>query len=228
MDKKQYKAVFIDIDDTLLDFKKCSQKALEESCKSIGIKYSSELYEYFHKVDKALWDRQKLGEIKVEQVLQMRFETLCNSLVEKVDPSLFNKKFQESLAKTAVLIDGAEEILHYLSLKYKLFAASNGILDMQTSRLKLSGLYGYFNKLFVSDVIGFEKPDRRFFIHCLKKSNYKSREVLFIGDSWEADVEGAMQVGIDSCWFSKVQKDSKEINKPLYQIEELIELQELV
>lgn len=228
MDKKQYKAVFIDVDDTLLDFKKCSQKALEESCKSMGIKYSSELYEYFHEVDKALWDRQKLGEINVEQVLQMRFETLCNSLADRIDPSLFNKTFQESLAKTAVLIDGAEEILHYLSLKYSLFAASNGILDMQISRLKLSGLYGYFNDFFVSDVIGFEKPDRRFFIHCLKESNCKSIEVLFIGDSWEADVEGAMQVGIDACWFTKEKNDTKAIYKPNFQIDKLGKLQELI
>lgn len=59
MDRKHYKAVFIDIDDTLLDFKKCSQSALEESCKYMGVMYSPDLYDYFHRIDKALWDRQK-------------------------------------------------------------------------------------------------------------------------------------------------------------------------
>lgn len=228
MDKKYYKAVFIDIDDTLLDFKKCSQQALEESCKKIGVPYSPNLYAYFHEVDKKLWDRQKLGEINVDEVLQMRFETVCDSLVQKVDPSLFNKTFQASLAKTTVLVDGALEVLEYLSVKYKLFAASNGILEMQTSRLRLSGLQDYFEDLFVSDAIGFEKPDQRFFIHCLEKSNYLAKEVLFVGDSWEADIEGALAVGIETCWFTKNPKKDGITDKTTYQITTLKELRELV
>lgn len=228
MDRKHYKAVFIDIDDTLLDFKKCSQSALEESCKYMGVMYSPDLYDYFHRIDKALWDRQKKGELNVNEVLQIRFETLCKSLPREVDAYLFNRTFQRNLANTCVLIQGAKEILHYLSTKHTLFAASNGILEMQTSRLKLSGLHNYFKDLFVSDAIGFEKPDRRFFTHCLKESNYKSVEVLFIGDSWEADVEGAMQVGIDACWFTKEPKGTKAIYKPNFQIDKLNKLQELV
>ena len=228
MDKKHYKALFVDIDDTLLDFKKCSQNALKESCDYMGVIYSLELYDYFHKIDKALWDRQKKGEINVDEVLQMRFETLCNSFPKEVDAYLFNKTFQKNLANTCVLVQGAKETLHYLSTKYMLFAASNGILEMQTSRLKLSELHIYFKELFVSDDIGFEKPDKRFFIKCLEKSNFKSAEVLFIGDSWEADIEGAMQVGIDTCWFTKEPKDNRAIYKPNYQIEKLDELQELV
>lgn len=216
--------MFVDIDDTILDFKKCSQQALEESCKHIGIPYSYDLYVCFYEIDKALWDRQKLGELSVEEVLQIRFETLCNSFVQEVDSSLFNKTFQANLAKTTVLIAGAKETLQYLSSKYTLYAASNGILEMQTSRLKRADLYDYFKDLYVSDAIGFEKPDARFFNSCLSQSKCTPEEVLFIGDSWEADIEGAMQLHIDSCWFTQESRD----NRVKYQIKTLEELKEFV
>lgn len=220
MKQEKYKAVFIDIDDTILDFNKCSQQALEESCKHIGIPYSYDLYAYFYKVDKALWDRQKLGEISVEEVLQIRFETLCDSLPQTIEPLLFNKTFQANLAKTTVLIAGAKETLQYLSSKYTLYAASNGILEMQTSRLKRAGLYDYFKDLYVSDAIGFEKPDSRFYKSCLSQSKCTPEEVLFVGDSWEADIEGAMQLNIDSCWFTQEPRD----NRVKYQVKTLEEL----
>ena len=59
----------------------------------------------------------------------------------------------------------------------------------------------YFSGLFVSDKIGAEKPDPRFFTFCLQRSGFPAEDVLMVGDSLTADIAGAFSVGMDGCWY---------------------------
>ena len=97
-------------------------------------------------------------------------------------------------------------VLTQLKQRYELFAASNGLLQMQLARLERAQLKHFFTDIYVSDAVGYAKPNPLFFEHCLKASQLDSAAVLMIGDSLEADMLGAYQSSIDRCWYNPKQK----------------------
>ena len=105
--------------------------------------------------------------------------------------------------------------------------ASNSILAMQTSRLRLAKLLPYFQDLFVSNDIGYEKPDLRFFETCLHRSQLQPEDIVFVGDSLEADMAGASGSGMAACWYNPQQKDAPQNIAIQHSITHLSQLTEL-
>ena len=102
-----------------------------------------------------------------------------------------------------------EEVLERLSADYRIYAASNGVLVMQENRLQLAGLRKYFTDLFVSDDIGYAKPDINYFKECLNRAGLAISEVLMVGDSLASDIAGANIAGIESCWYNPYSLENK-------------------
>ena len=119
---------------------------------------------------------------------------------------------------------GAVETIAKLSERYLLYVASNGVLEMQRSRLEIAGLANYFTDLFVSDDIGAEKPSERFFHEAMRRSKTEPGELLFVGDSIEADMIGAARSGIDRCWYNPQHLTAPARPKLNYTITALSEL----
>lgn len=225
---KTYTAIFIDIDDTLLDFQRSSQVALERTCLNLGLPFSKTIFEQFSQIDAGLWEQQRQGTLQVQQVLILRFVAFLDFLESSIEPEKMAAEFQDNLSKSACLISGATVLLSYLSSKYSVYAASNGLYEMQYKRLQVSGLLPYFKELFVSDKVGYEKPAKAFFEYCLQQSKKSPDEVLFVGDSWQADIQGAQQAAIDTCWFVSDSTAMLRLNKGKFKIKELVELLKLV
>lgn len=223
-----YKAIFFDVDDTLLNFSLCSQAALTKTFNDFNIEYNDTIYKIFCDIDNRLWLKQKQELISVQDVLDLRFKQLFSCLNLDTDNIAFQSKFQINLSKEHALEPGAIEIIQYLNLKYKLYVASNGILSMQLSRLKLAGLLPYFSDLFVSDDIGYSKPNVNFFSECLKRCNLHSDEILFVGDSLEADMLGANNSVLDACWYNPYHKVKSVDVKTHYMIENLLQLKNIL
>ena len=102
-----------------------------------------------------------------------------------------------------MLIDGAKDIVEYLSKKYILCSASNAPYIQQIGRLTTSGLISYFKHNFISQEIGFDKPSKEFFDVCFERLNgIKKEQTIMIGDSLTADIKGARDYGITSIWFN--------------------------
>lgn len=197
-----YKAIFIDIDDTLLDFNHACQSAFDKTMDQFNLEKNKAYYELFLKINNILWEQQKRGEISVQDVVDLRFKQLFTSLQIEQNYNYVSNTFQDNLAMEHVLVDGALEIIDYLSGKYSMFAASNSFFEMQKSRLERAHLLPRFSGLFISNEIGFEKPDFRFFETCLNRSGFAKQEILFVGDSLEADMKGAGNYGLDTCWYN--------------------------
>jgi len=223
-----YKALFFDVDDTLLNFKLCSQAALSKAIDIFGIPHDQYIFDLFYEIDNELWAKQKQGLISVQNVLDSRFNELFTRLGINVDSNKFKVAFLENLSNEYILEPGAYDIIRYLSSKYKLYVASNGMLTMQQSRLKQANLFPYFSDLFVSDDIGYEKPDIHFFEECLQRSGLKNKDVLFIGDSLEADILGAHTSGIDTCWYNPTNIFNHKDLKIGYIIEGLHQLKDIL
>ncbi len=221
------KAVLIDIDDTIFDFEKCSKNSFLKTLEKFNLKFKEEDFSYFNKVNDILWTKQKLGEINIKEVFIKRDYLMGKYFNIDIEKGLFNDLFVKFLYDEIEMVDGIEDLLLYLSDKYKIFTASNGIYKMQENRLKKSNLDKYFDKIFVSDKIGYEKPDKRFFQKIMDITKYSNDDLIMIGDSIKSDIIGAKNSKIKSIYFNKENKKISDKNFT-YQVKNLSEIKKIL
>lgn len=195
--------VFIDIDDTLLDFTKCANDAIKSACNKFGVPYTTTLVDTFHPINLDLWHRLEKKEVTKEKLFDTRFQIVFDKLGIKADGIAFETAFRENFHESAILVDGARDLLEYLRYKYKVYVASNASMHQQTNRMKRAGLDGYIDGYFVSEEIGFPKPQKEFFDACFKAlPDVKPQDVVMIGDSLSADIKGACEYGLKTIWYN--------------------------
>ena len=219
-----YKAIFLDIDDTVFNFKKCSESALKETFSTLNLEYNKNVFESFSAIDERLWKQQKEELLTVADVLDIRFAELSETLGLDYDSNLAKEHFGNLLGEQYIMEPGIEKVLKELSSDYKIYAASNGVLTMQENRLQLSGLKGYFTDLYVSDDIGYAKPNINFFTESMDRAGLEPSEILMVGDSLVSDIAGAREAGIDSVWYNPYSLESLSKISADYEIEDLHEL----
>lgn len=219
------KAILIDIDDTILDFKKSSEKAFINTIKDFNLTYKDEYFSYFEQINSDLWRDQKLGKISIKNLFKKRSTMMIEYLGLIEDNNFFTETFSENLSHQAILVDGIEDLLSYLNNKYKLYAASNSVYKRQVSRLKKANLYNFFDGIFVSDTLGYEKPDGKFFEKIIDQIDFNKNEVIMIGDSLKSDIVGAKNAQIKSIWFSEKDTENKIYN---YKVKNLSEIKKIL
>ena len=221
------KAVLIDIDDTIFDFEKCSKNSFLKTLEKFNLKFKEEDFSYFNKVNDILWTKQKLGEINIKEVFIKRDYQMGKYFNLDIEKGLFNDLFVKFLYDEIEMVDGIEDLLLYLSDKYKIFTASNGVYDMQVNRIKKSNLSKYFTDIFVSDKIGYEKPDKRFFKKIMDITKYSNDDLIMIGDSIKSDIIGAKNSKIKSIYFNNENKKISDKNFT-YQVKNLSEIKKIL
>lgn len=221
------KAVLIDIDDTIFDFDKCSKNAIKKTLKKLDLSYKEKDFLYFNEVNDILWNKQKLGKININEVFIERSIMLSKYFELDIEKEIFNDLFVEFLYDEIEMVDEIEDLLSYLSNKYQIYAASNGIYGMQINRLKKSNLDKYFKDIFVSDKMGYEKPDKRFFEKIMNITKYSNKYLIMIGDSIKSDIIGAKNSGIKSIYFNKGNKKISDKDFT-YQVKKLSEIKKIL
>lgn len=197
------KNVFLDMDGTLLDFHKSEAVALGKVLGDFGIVATPEKIDLYSRINLAQWKRLERGEISREQVLVGRFEIFFGQLGENADALRARKLYENYLSQGHYFIDGAQELLETLFGKYKLFIATNGTKKVQLSRIKDSGIARYFGGIFISEDLGYNKPDRMFFEKCFELiGNVDPDETVIVGDSLSSDILGGNNAGIKTLWYN--------------------------
>ena len=198
-----YRAIFIDIDDTLLDYIPCCREAFE-----FALPEHPEYFDLFFEISGRLFSEAKHGLHTIAEVMELypkEFIAAIGYPPEAVDP--FKHAFRAAWGKTHTLVPGAKEMLENLQAKgYRLFAASNSFGHLQRNRLECAGILPYFEDTYISMDIGYDKPDIRFYQEALRRCGLQPHEVLMIGDSMTTDVIGAQKAGMDALFFDR-QKD---------------------
>ena len=206
------KIILFDIDNTLMDFHECSRLAIIQSFEQCNLTLDQHIFNVFGEINDFLWHQYDLGKLTREQLFKTRWQMIFDKVGINFCGSDFEQIFLKNLGQQSIKINGADEILTYLKPKYTICAASNAPYDLQMSRLNLSGLIKYFDHIFISEKIGYQKPTKGFFDFCFDKLGNPSKEdVIMIGDSPVADIEGGMQYGITTCWFDK-NRTKRQIN----------------
>ena len=203
------KYILFDLDGTLMDFNKGEANAFIDTMMHFkAYTPSREEISHFSYLNERLFHQFAKGEMTRIEFQEKRFKEIMEYLDMDGDISLFNKYYVESLKYQADLFDGVVDVLEELSKKYRLFIASNGMNQVQIKRLKKAGIYDYFERIYISEIIGYNKPDKEFFEYIIKDIKDDNRwEYIMIGDRYDTDIMGAKKVGIDGILLSKEKKD---------------------
>ena len=164
------KVLFLDIDNTLLDFDAAASWAMEQCFQKAGLEYKSDMFAAFTEENNKIWQRIERKELTMDDLFYVRWQAILGHLGLEADGVEMEKEFRILLNLSAVPVDGAEEILTYLKEKdYCLCAASNGPYGQQINRLKKVDMLKYFAHCFVSEKVGADKPGKAFFDGCMKE-----------------------------------------------------------
>ena len=224
---KQYKAVFIDWDDTIGDFHGAAKLALQEMYEKYHLSdyfasheefvslykpHNIELWDQYGKdlvtkaflrVDRFLWPLLHGSKVKGEKG-KVKGENLC-VLAEQM-----SEDFLHLTTKYFSLLPGAEELVRYLAKKYPLTVVTNGFIEVQYEKFDKSGLRDCFAHIVLSEEVGCQKPNPRIFEEALRMNGLQAEDVVMIGDSWNSDIQGAINAGIDQIWIKKNKEPGAE------------------
>ncbi|MBB5396297.1 YjjG family noncanonical pyrimidine nucleotidase [Mucilaginibacter sp. AK015] len=206
---KIYKHIFFDLDHTIWDFDKNAEETLHElystyKLKDIGLHSADLFIETYTRHNHRLWAQYHLGEITKNELREERFKSTFIEL--GVQPNLMPADFEDayvSLGPTKTnLFPHAHETLAYLQSKYTLHLISNGFKEATEMKVAGTNLAPYFKNIIISEVVGVNKPDPQIFKHAIELAGATVPESVMIGDSIEADIRGAMGVGMDAIYFN--------------------------
>ena len=221
--------LFLDLDDTILDFHKAERLAISRTFRSFGLEPTEQVLERYHLINRQHWERLERGELTRDQVQQGRFEVLFRELGHSVDAAAVTRTYECNLGIGHYFLPGAQEAVESLHKKYRLFLASNGTASVQHSRLTSAGLYPYFEKVFVSQEIGHNKPSREYFDACFSRiPGFAPEKAMMVGDSLTSDISGGIRAGIKTCWVNPNHLAPRADISADYEIESLSQLEALL
>ncbi len=221
--------LFLDLDDTILDFKRAEDVAIRETLRHFGIVDSKENVTLYSTINKRHWKMLEKKEITREQLKIGRFARLFAELGIQADAAEAAAFYPRQLSLGHYFLPGAREAVISLHKKYRLFLASNGIAAVQHRRLEGAKLYPYFEGIFISEEVGADKPSRDFFEKSfLQIPGFDLQKALIVGDSLSSDILGGKNAGIATCWVNPGYAACKKDIQPDYEIEALPQLEALL
>ena len=226
---KKYKALLFDLDGTILDYSKSETAALFSAYKHVfNTLPPNDLLPVYQKINSSLWALFERGAIEIDNLKKKRFAEMFRHFDLDADPAVFSTQYLQELRRGGYLLKGALEVLNFCSEKYRLGAITNGIGDVQRSRLNVAGISHFFETIVISNDVGLAKPDPGIFKIAFENMNlHDKKEILMIGDSLSSDILGGINAGIDTCWINNNGIDEKDI-EPLYTIYNISELMEIL
>ena len=221
--------LMLDLDDTILDFHKAERIAIAKTIRDFGVEPTEEVLSRYHTINKWHWEQLELGKMVREEVLVGRFAMLFEEKQVAVDPVAVARAYEKNLSIGHYFLPGAEETVEYLSKRYKLYLASNGTAVVQKGRMTSANLYRFFQKSFVSEEIGHNKPSLAYFEAAFAQiPNFDKSKALMVGDSLSSDIKGGINAGIRTCWVNPNHLPHHPDIRPDYEIEALHQLPKLL
>jgi 2-haloacid dehalogenase len=224
---QQYQWLLFDADGTLFDYDRAESAAFQRVFQLIGVTFDPGYLTAYQHINQALWQAVEKGELTPGFVKVRRFELLLQTIGVAHPPAAFSARYLECLAECSELLEDAAEVLEGLSGKYRMAILTNGLQMVQRGRLARSVIRRHIAEIIISEEIGFAKPAKEFFGAALARlGNPSRREVLMIGDGWNSDILGAIQYGLDACWYNpgrKPRPGDGAVTREIASLRELLE-----
>ena len=220
--------LLLDLDDTILDFHKAERIGITKTLEDFGLHATEEVLTTYSAINKKHWEMLERGELTREEVLTGRFKALFHHFGMDVDATACARRYEKHLSVGHYFLPGAEEAVQRLSKQYRLFLVSNGTASVQKGRMTSANLYPYFEKVFVSQQIGYNKPAKEYFDRCFEQiPDFDPQKAMIVGDSLTSEILGGINAGIATCWVNPKGLPADTI-QPDYQIKALSELEALL
>lgn len=221
--------LFLDLDDTILDFHKAERIALTKTLRSFGLEPNEKILARYSEINIAHWQRLERKELTRQQVVVGRFDVFFREQGVSADPEQVALCYEDNLSVGHYFLPGAEDALKSLSQKYKLYLASNGTAKVQSGRLASANISHYFQKIFVSQEVCADKPDKLYFDRCAQQiPGFSADKAIMVGDSLTSDIQGGINAGMKTVWVNPKHKSHPEHIVPDYEIESLSQLEQLL
>ena len=227
----KYKYLLWDIDGTILNFELAERAAIRSLFDRFKLgDCSDEMLMYYSQINKRYWQLMESGKIKKDKMLVERFiEFFSNKGINADIAAEFNKEYQIALCDTIVFNDDAIDIIKHQKKTCKIIIVTNGTEVVQEKKLERSGLNDIVDNVFISELVGFEKPNIKFFEKVILEVGIKDlKEALIIGDSLTSDIQGGHNIGIDTCWYNPKNEENTTLLNPTYTIRNLHELENII
>jgi putative hydrolase of the HAD superfamily len=229
---KNYKHLFFDLDNTLWDFRANAQETFHEIFTTLNLYNRVSDFNKFlilyDQYNEKLWSEYRKGFISKEFLRTERMKLTFHDMGID-DLELINKVgalYIQIITQKTNLFPEVHDTLGYLYKKYNLYILTNGLVELQVEKIKNAGLHSYFRKLFMAEMVGYQKPDHRFFEYAIKSVHARKPECLMIGDDPEVDIIGASKAGIDQVFFNPTSKQCAI--EPTWEIGSIAKLMEIL
>jgi len=230
----KYKHIFFDLDHTLWDFDTNAKETLTDIYASFELEKKNvfpfdDFYKKYLHHNEILWGRYHKGFITADE---LKWRRMWRTLLEfKIGDEQLSKdisaQFLEILPTKAKLFPYTLEILDYLTAKqYKLHLITNGFEKTQWKKINLSGIGKYFTHVITSETSNSLKPKKEIFDYALEKAGATLKESIMIGDNQDADIQGAINAGMDSIFVNHINAEPQL--SPTYIIHHLKELESIL
>lgn len=226
-----YRYLFFDADGTLFDFDQAEEKAFRLTSEHLDFSCEKTTNQCYKLCNERCWKEFEKGLISLDRLKTKRFEDFFSEINLKQDAAYASEVYQKYLSMQGILYSESIPLLQEMKTRgYHLYLASNGISQVQRGRLKHSNISNYFEEIFISEELGVQKPDPRFFSTMLSKTNLqqKKQECLMIGDSLSSDIQGGNASGIDTIYLNRDNKQPQSSCKPTHEIVNLTDLLDLL
>ena len=226
----KYELVLFDADQTLFDFKKSERYAFMKSLESFDINFDKEeCMKIYLEIYTEIWKEFEEGKITSENLKVERFNRLFKKIDLNEDPIEFSKLYIKYLSKASFIYKESYVILEYLKERYRLSIITNGLIDVQSKRIRESDIAHYFETIVISDEIKIAKPNSEIFDYTLDKLKFKDKsKVLMVGDSLSSDIRGGINAKIDTCWLYIENLDKPKDIDVTYIVNNLLEIKNIL
>lgn len=226
----KYEIILFDADDTLFDFKKSEDFAIKKLVSTLDSNFDDEfIINTYKDINTKIWIEFEEGKITSDELKVERFNRLIKQLEINSNATDLCNMYIQFLGDGSFLYDESEDLLNYLSKKYKIGIITNGLADVQHRRIRNSIVGHYFEDVVISDEIKIAKPNPAIFDYALRNLGHSNKKsVLMIGDSLNSDIKGGINAGIDTCWFNQHKKINSSSINPTYEINSLLQLKDIL
>lgn len=226
----KYDIILFDIDDTLLDYGQAEAHAFTSSCRDYAITLAgSDYVARYRSINQQLWHDYEQGKVTLAELREERFRRLFAENNPHIAADEFSTCYLNYLGEGSFLIEGAVELCSSLQGHCRMAVITNGIREVQLSRIGKAGLNEFFEHIIVSEETGYQKPHKGIFDYAFAKLGVTDpSKIIIIGDSLTSDMQGGMNSGIDTCWFNPHRKSNTTAVKPAFEIQRLSELLSII
>ncbi len=224
-----YSIFLLDLDHTLFDTDASEIAAFEETMAAAGVLDSQRYLSAYQKINLELWTAVERGEISPNVIRAGRFERLVAEQGLNADPLQMADDFVTGLGAHGELYDGAYEVIQHLSKNASLAMVTNGLGEVQRTRIQRLGLDDYFDAVAISAELGVAKPGIEIFDFAFQSLGSPPKDTaLMVGDNLSADIRGGVNYGIATCWYNPHGRPSNGTDHSDHEIEDLKELRRLL